>query len=67
MNQSFRFIRLMELMGILTLYKGIRRRSNLIEVLVIFRTMRDCDRQENNNTGLAIAQKMVETPGGRIT
>ncbi|MEH2140186.1 hypothetical protein [Nostoc sp.] len=37
-----------------------------MKVLVIFRTMRDRDRQKNN-TGFAIAQKIIETQGGSIT
>lgn len=37
------------------------------KVLVFFRTVEDWDRQENNNTGLAIAKEMVGISGGKIT
>ncbi|MFS0514502.1 hypothetical protein ACEYW6_07210 [Nostoc sp. UIC 10607] len=37
------------------------------KVLVIFQTVRDCDRPENLNTSLAIVTKIVKISGGRIT
>ncbi|MEH2449804.1 hypothetical protein [Nostoc sp.] len=33
----------------------------------IFQTVEVRDRQKNTNTGLAIVQKIVKIPGGRIT
>ncbi|MCC5647084.1 hypothetical protein LC607_30065 [Nostoc sp. CHAB 5824] len=51
--------------------KGLQRLGIISKVcenvLVIFRTVEDRDRQENTNTGLAIVKKIVETPGARIT
>ncbi|MCC5650073.1 hypothetical protein LC609_09525 [Nostoc sp. XA013] len=42
--------------------------SNVHEkVLVFFRTAEDWNRQENNNAGLAIAKKIVEISGGKMT
>ncbi|MBD2518895.1 hypothetical protein H6G93_28840 [Nostoc sp. FACHB-973] len=34
--------------------------------LVIFRTLKVCDRRENTNICLAIIKKVVQIPGGKI-